>query len=84
MANITLYVPVGTLGDYQESQLWNIFTNIQEYDFAGVTSVTPENEAYEVERYSIDGKRLPAPAPGLNIVKMSDGTVQKIWVPERR
>lgn len=84
VANITLYVPVGTLGDYQESRQWSIFTNIQEYDFAGITSVTPENEAYEVERYSIDGKRLPAPAPGLNIVKMSDGTVQKIWVPERR
>ena len=84
VANITLYVPTGTLSDYQNGQLWRIFTDIQEFDFTDIESVTSGNEAYEVGRYSIDGKMLPAPAPGINIIKMSDGTVQKVLVPEYR
>lgn len=82
--NITLYVPIGTLIDYQTNQYWEIFNNIQEFDFTDIESVTSGNEAYEVGRYSIDGKMLPAPAPGINIIKMSDGTVQKVLVPEYR
>lgn len=84
VANITLYVPTGTLSDYQNGQLWRIFTDIQEFDFTDIESVTSGNEAYEVGRYSIDGRMLPAPAPGINIIKMSDGTVQKVLVPEYR
>lgn len=84
VSNITLYVPTGTQSDYQTSQLWRIFTDIQEFDFTDIESVTSGNEAYEVGRYSIDGKMLPAPAPGINIIKMSDGTVQKVLLPEYR
>lgn len=31
-------------------------------------------------RYSVDGRRLDAPRRGVNIVRMSDGTVRKIFV----
>ena len=37
-------------------------------------------DIHETARYSIDGKRLQKPQPGLNIVKYSDGTVKKIVV----
>lgn len=37
-------------------------------------------EAHEVARYSAAGARLNAPAKGLNIVKMSDGTTVKVIV----
>lgn len=36
--------------------------------------------AVEVARFSVDGKILAAPAKGLNIVKMSDGTVKKVYL----
>ena len=42
----------------------------------GVTSA----DAVEVGRYSIDGRKLDAPQRGVNIVRMSDGTVRKVIV----
>ncbi|MBR0023951.1 MAG: hypothetical protein IJP59_05010 [Muribaculaceae bacterium] len=41
-----------------------------------ITSVS-DNNAKEVARYSVDGHRIIAPKPGINIVMMSDGTVYK-------
>ncbi len=49
-------------------------TAINEHGFAS-TSI-----AVEEARYSIDGKRLSKPERGLNILKMSDGSVKKIMV----
>ncbi len=50
--------------------------------FAGVTAIDTVNtgEVVEVERYSIDGKKLNAPTKGLNIIRMSDGSVRKVMV----
>ena len=31
-------------------------------------------------RFAVDGKRLSAPQRGLNIIRMSDGTVRKVMV----
>lgn len=36
--------------------------------------------ATEVARFTLDGKRLDAPQPGVNVVHMSDGTVKKVVV----
>lgn len=35
-------------------------------------------EVVETARYTIDGRRMTSPAKGLNIVRMSDGSVRKI------
>lgn len=37
---------------------------------------TPQVQA----RYTIDGRRIATPQPGVNILKMSDGTVRKVVV----
>lgn len=45
--------------------------------------VAPEADAtraVEVARYNLQGQRLSAPAPGINIVRYSDGTARKIFV----
>lgn len=47
---------------------------------AGIVSATTDADATEVARYSITGIRLQEPLKGLNIVKMSDGTVRKVIV----
>lgn len=48
----------------------------------GIAAVgTPSATAVgEVARYTVDGRRLSAPQPGLNIVRLSDGTTVKVMV----
>lgn len=42
--------------------------------------IITNGEVKEVARYAIDGSKLNAPAKGVNIVKMSDGSTRKIIV----
>lgn len=46
----------------------------------GINTATSDNNATEVARYAADGTQLSAPAKGLNIIKMSDGTTRKVIV----
>lgn len=50
--------------------------------FTGLTSVdmAASGDVVETERYTIDGRRIEAPVKGLNIIRMSDGSVRKIMV----
>lgn len=45
---------------------------------AGVGSVTASKDRTVVARYAADGSKLSAPVKGLNIVKYSDGTTEKV------
>lgn len=48
-------------------------TDLEAIDVEDVTAV-------EVARYSIDGRQLNAPAPGINIIRYSDGSTKKVIV----
>lgn len=50
--------------------------------FTGVTAIDiiSNGEVKEVERYGIDGRKLNAPSKGLNIIRMSDGSIRKVFV----
>ena len=52
---------------------------VGEHDPSGISSVSTTN-ATESVRYTLDGRQISAPQHGLNIVKMSDGTVKKVMV----
>lgn len=41
---------------------------------------TSKANAVEVSRYSLDGRRISAPQKGVNIIRLSDGTTQKVLV----
>lgn len=41
---------------------------------------TKTSVATEAARYTLDGRQISAPQHGLNIIKMSDGTVRKVMV----
>lgn len=84
MANIDLFVPTGCANAYKGNPYWKDFKSINEFDFSGIDSVTANEKPYEVARYGIDGKLLPAETPGLNLIKMSDGSVRKVWIPDNR
>lgn len=47
---------------------------------AGITSRAAASAATPAARYSLDGRRMEAPRRGVNIVRMSDGTVRKVFV----
>ncbi len=46
----------------------------------GIEEITTGNEVYETARYSLDGRRLSQPMPGVNILRMSDGSSRKVVV----
>ncbi len=46
----------------------------------GIENVTDTENAVPVAIYSINGVRVATPAKGINIIKMSDGTVKKVLV----
>ena len=70
-------------------KLDNFRLTIDSFDVPAGAETTPEatdidsivnNEKATVEFYSINGARLSAPQKGINIVKMSNGTVSKVLV----
>ena len=66
-------------GNWQEQTLSPAF-RIDNLVQSAVTEVR-DNDAHELARYSIDGKRVDDSHHGIVIVKMSDGTARKVLVP---
>ena len=48
--------------------------------FVGIDGIEANEEAVAKTYYTLDGKQLSAPQPGMNIVKMSNGKVKKVMV----
>lgn len=78
----TLYVPAGSSAAYKETDVWKNFYNIKEMDDGTAIGsiVADKAPATETGRYDASGRKICAPRRGLNIVRMSDGTVRKIVV----
>lgn len=64
---ITLYVPEGSLSDYQNAAEWKKFKNIRTFDTTGITDVEADTHGKNVY-YDLSGRRLSAPKKGLNII----------------
>ncbi len=75
LAQIKVHVPANRLEDYKASPKWNKFTLVAN-TASNVEPVKMAN-AKVVARYTLDGKALSKAQKGLNLVKMSDGTVRK-------
>ena len=72
-----LVVPVGSKQQYQDAQGWNLFkTIVESNELTGVNALRA-TVSKELQRYSADGRRLKSPTKGINIIRMSDGTVRK-------
>ena len=65
-------------GNWQEQVISPAF-RIGDGSQTGIEAIKSET-ATEVARYTIDGRALNAPQTGVNIIKMSDGTVKKVLV----
>ena len=74
----TLYVPEGSMYNYQCWEEWNAFNHIVEFSPTGIDGVHSAAERREVERYDTSGRRQTFPTKGLNIVRFNDGTTRKV------
>ena len=75
----TLSVPAGSTSAYQAAAQWKEFFFIDN-DVTGIEAVTAESvgNADITAIYDLNGRRRDALQPGINIVKMSDGTTRKV------
>jgi hypothetical protein len=71
-----VYVSNEAYEAYRNATLWKNFLRMVAVDFSGIEHVTV-SDAVEVARYDIYGRQLTQPTQGINIVKMSDGSVKK-------
>ena len=75
----TLSVPAGSTAACQAAAQWKEFFFIDN-DVTGIEAVTAESvgNADITDIYDLNGRRRDALQPGINIVKMSDGTTRKV------
>lgn len=73
----TLYVPQESLDAYKSAAQWKEFFFL-ETGIKGVPNTS--SSATESERYSTEGTRIASPQKGINMIRMSDGTVKKVLV----
>lgn len=79
--NDILYVPYGTIEKYRSREVWKNFVNIVEGEPTSINTSNVDNpNATEKERYMLNGQRSAKVQPGINIIKMSNGTVKKVVV----
>ncbi len=76
----TLFVPAGSLPAYKAADQWKDFFLVGEVDPTGVRLPESGAESTVVGRYDASGRLMNGPFRGLNILKMSDGTVKKVMV----
>lgn len=77
-STVTLFVPEGCTDNYKAANIWKKFFNIEELPATSVDGVKTAAEATVEGIYTIDGKRTEEMLPGVNIVRMSDGSTKKI------
>lgn len=80
----TLYVPQGTVEEYKNTKAWSSFKNIVEIggdDISSINGVCTENNCHlQKEVYSVEGRKQRQLSHGLNIVRMMDGSVKKVFI----
>lgn len=76
-----VYVPQGCLDDYKNAEGWGDFHGILEFETTGVGHATSCIGGAKAKAwYGLNGQTLNAPAKGVNIVRMSDGSMRKVVV----
>lgn len=79
--NKTLYVPAGTKALYENRKGWKEFANIVEMEPTEVKTISDGTSAAEIiARYDVSGRSISKLQHGLNFLRMSDGTVKKVFV----
>ena len=76
--NATLYVPKGTKELYMSCKGWNIFFNITDDEVPNSIDVLHANDTTP-SIYDLKGQKKSTISKGINIIRLSDGAVRKIF-----
>lgn len=78
----TLYIPKGTKDKYKSMKYWSKFVFIEEGEPTGINTIKSENgeTVEEQKRFDASGNQINKSHRGLNIIRMSNGTVKKVLV----
>lgn len=84
---VKLYVPNDLVEEYRQSRSELPYFNevrdekilpiSKDYESFLTSIRTVKSESYKAARFSLDGRRLTSPQKGINIIRMTDGTVRK-------
>ena len=77
--DLTIYIPRGSYTAYWLSYWGNY--NLVEYDPTDIQGVTTSTHNGVEKYFSIDGRPLPGPCKGVNIIQDTDGKTRKAWIP---
>ena len=77
--NATLYVPTGTIEKYMSKLGWNKFVFIKEGSPSSIADIESEDTMGN-RRYTLDGVVRKHTHKGINIIRMDNGTTQKVLV----
>lgn len=78
LKNATLYVPIGCKEAYEKVDPWRNFWNIEEYTPTVSVEVTEsEHTKSVIGIYDLNGRAVAEEAPGIKIIRYSDGSVRK-------
>lgn len=83
--NATLHVPATAIEAYKNTEQWKDFGDIvaltdDDPKPTGIIATTTGQQLTNVEYYDMSGRRINQSQQGLNIIKMSDGTIKKVVV----
>ena len=83
--NATLHVPASSIDAYKNTRPWSRFGNIvaltdDDLKPSSIVLTNSDSSPYPIKYFNLDGKRVPKPQRGLNIIKMSDGTTKKMFI----
>ena len=77
--NCILYVPAGTADAYRQAEGWKVFKNIVEMeDSDDINEIKANDGSYEI--YTLGGIHIETLQKGVNIIRYSDGSTQKVFV----
>lgn len=77
--DLTIYIPRGSYSAYWISYWGNY--NLVEYDPTDIQGVTTSAHNGVEKYFSIDGRPLPGPCKGVNIIQDTDEKTRKAWIP---
>ena len=75
----TLYVPKGSGDIYWLHPEWELFFEIKEVETSGIDSMSKHDDT-PYSYYTLDGKHVSSMTKGVNIVKMKNGTIKKVFI----
>ena len=76
---VKLHVPKGSLEAYKSAKVWRLFDNIDEFEATDIDNVVNSSDNAPTAIYDANGMKRQSLAKGLNIIRMANGSVKKVW-----